>query len=89
MGLDFSVCFLTGWWRGLFSKSCKYSSLDLILGPFKLRFFHFLMSEVTQDCRRQITLNSLLYESLHVLVAANFAFWEQMRGEVFFNPRFF
>lgn len=74
MRLDFSVCFLTGWWRRLFSKSCKYSSLDLLLGPFKLRSFHFLMYEVIQDCRRQITLNSLLNESLHGLVAANFAF---------------
>lgn len=74
MKLGFSVCFLTSWWRELFLKSCKYSSLDLFLGPFKQTSFSFLMYEVIQDCRRQITLNSLLNESLHVLVDVNFAF---------------
>lgn len=73
-----------------FFKYCRYSSLDLLLYPFKLRSFHFLMYEVIQDCRSQITLNSLLNENLHVILAKFFFFFRNKCCEkCLFNNRFF
>lgn len=47
MEQGFLFIFLMGWWRKLYSKSCKCSSLDLLSGSFKPRYFFYFFLQMS------------------------------------------